>query len=382
MKRLLILIFSLTYGLISAQQASVIEPNSLAVPRFENQAAIDIAIPVPDSAMLVFNRATSSYQYYDGLSWSNLRSFWSAQNDTTIRSNVENIRVGNGPVFYPSVFTVSHETFPRAAIGHTGAFNEINSGELVFTEDFNFPQDCGLKFQHNGASNSLYLIGGCSSPDTVARFNRSGFSNIRRLRLGTNYNFNAINPLQVDGNSSFEGDVTITGDLNITGNISKGGGTFRIDHPLDPSNKYLVHSFVESPDMMNLYSGNVFTDSSGFAIVNLPSYFEASNKDYRYQLTVIGTFAQAIIKEKISDNQFVIQTSEPNVEVSWAVTGVRADKYAEANRVVPEQDKEFKDSYVHPALYGASESRSVNSIRQTEQNKSLSTFREADADRQ
>src|SRR5262249_35543573 len=75
------------------------------------------------------------------------------------------------------------------------------------------------------------------------------------------------------------------GDVSVSGNLSKGGGSFKIDHPLDPENKYLYHSFVESPDMMNVYNGNVVTDASGDAFVEMPEYFEALNKDFRYQLT-------------------------------------------------------------------------------------------------
>ena len=81
--------------------------------------------------------------------------------------------------------------------------------------------------------------------------------------------------------------------MNVTGTLSKGSGTFKIDHPLDPANKFLSHSFVESPDMMNIYNGNVTTDAGGEAIVELPDYFEALNRDPRYQLTVIGSPATA-----------------------------------------------------------------------------------------
>lgn len=154
------------------------------------------------------------------------------------------------------------------------------------------------------------------------------------------------------------------GNVNITGSISKGSGTFKIDHPLDPENKYLYHSFVESPDMMNIYNGNIVTDANGDAIVTLPSYFEALNQDFRYQLTVIGVFAQAIISEKIDGNQFKIKTDKPNVEVSWQVTGIRHDKYAEAHRVSPEVEKEpqFKGYYLHAAEWNMPESKSIDSL--------------------
>lgn len=84
------------------------------------------------------------------------------------------------------------------------------------------------------------------------------------------------------------GNGFYAGNLNVTGKLTKGSGSFKIDHPLDPANKYLSHSFVESPDMMNVYNGNITTDRHGLATITLPDYFEALNRDFRYQLTVIG----------------------------------------------------------------------------------------------
>jgi len=124
------------------------------------------------------------------------------------------------------------------------------------------------------------------------------------------------------------------------GALSKSAGSFIIDHPQDPYNKYLFHSFVESPDMKNIYDGNVVTDNLGNATVQLPDYFESLNIEFRYQLTVIGQFAQAIISEEISENTFKIKTDKPNVKVSWQVTGVRNDTYAKDKRIIPEVYKE------------------------------------------
>ena len=145
-----------------------------------------------------------------------------------------------------------------------------------------------------------------------------------------------------------------SGNAHVTGTLSKGSGTFKIDHPQDPANKYLSHSFVESPDMMNIYNGNVVTDADGVAVVELPSYFEALNRDPRYQLTVIGSPGDAYISQKVSGNTFSIQTEQPNVEVSWQVTGIRQDAFAEAHPVVVEEDKALADRgrYLHPEEHG------------------------------
>lgn len=293
-------------------------------------------------------------------------SNWTVNGNNIYNSNAGFVGVGFTANPLHTFAVGKTDTTTALGLGFVGSFNNVNSGKLVFSEDLSYTGgDCGLMFQHNGATNNLHLMGGCTTfGDTIARFNRSGFSNIRRLRLGNNILTNATNPLSVTGNADFTGDVTITGNLNVTGNIAKGGGTFKIDHPLDPANKYLVHSFVESPEMMNIYSGNIVTDANGYAIVELPSYFEAANKDFRYQLTVIGTFAQAITKEKIINNKFIIQTNQPNTEVSWSVTGIRSDKYANANRVEDEVEKELKGTYIHPELYGATKEQSETAVKE------------------
>jgi hypothetical protein len=171
---------------------------------------------------------------------------------------------------------------------------------------------------------------------------------------------------------------TFNGKVDVTGNLTKGGGSFKIDHPLDPANKYLYHSFVESPDMKNIYDGNVITDANGDAEVVLPDYFEALNRDFRYQLTVIGQFAQAIIAEKIKDNRFKIKTSFPNVEVSWQVTGIRRDAYAEAHRIQVEEEKPERErgSYLHPEVHGQPEEKGEEWARNPELMRQLKQQRE------
>jgi hypothetical protein len=143
--------------------------------------------------------------------------------------------------------------------------------------------------------------------------------------------------------------------------LEKGSGSFKIDHPLDPENKYLYHSFVESPDMMNVYNGNITTDANGLAIIELPDYFETLNRDFRYQLTCIGTFAQVIVEREVSQNSFVIHSDKPNVKVSWQVTGIRQDAHANQFRIVPTVEKEAKDKgkYLCPECYDLPEQKGI-----------------------
>ncbi len=137
--------------------------------------------------------------------------------------------------------------------------------------------------------------------------------------------------------------VFAQGNAHVNGTLSKVAGSFRIDHPLDPDNRWLSHSFVESPDMMNVYNGNVVLDADGAATVELPEYFTALNRDYRYQLTTIGGFAPVYVAAKVHDNRFSIAGGTAGLEVSWQVTGIRQDAYAKEHPIVVDKPKSSQD---------------------------------------
>lgn len=174
---------------------------------------------------------------------------------------------------------------------------------------------------------------------------------------GVNAGVHGIAPTVNEWAGFFDGPVGISTDLLVAGTKN-----FKIDHPLDPANKYLLHASIESPDVKNLYDGNITTDASGEAVVTLPTYFEVLNRDFRYQLTVLGQFAQAIVSSKIKGNQFTIKTDKPNVEVSWQVTGIRQDAYMKAHPMVVEQDKPTNErgTYQHPELFGQPEEKGLS----------------------
>jgi hypothetical protein len=157
-----------------------------------------------------------------------------------------------------------------------------------------------------------------------------------------------INPsvLQVFGNQAAANPqaARFVGDVAVVGTLTKSGGSFRIDHPLDPEHKYLSHSFMESPDMMNVYNGNVTLDANGRATVELPDYFEALNRDFRYQLTAVGAPGPNLyIAEGVTENRFRIAGGRPYARVSWMVTGVRQDTFANEHRIKVEEEKPRDD---------------------------------------
>src|SRR5580765_6616357 len=135
--------------------------------------------------------------------------------------------------------------------------------------------------------------------------------------------------------------------------ISKLSGQFRIDHPLDPFHKYLQHSFVESPDMKNVYDGITVLDKKGESLITLPEWFQALNSDFRYQLTSIGISSPGLyIAQEVSGNQFKIAGGKPGAKVSWQLTGIRQDDYARDHRIKVEEvkplDKQGKLLYQKP----------------------------------
>jgi len=154
--------------------------------------------------------------------------------------------------------------------------------------------------------------------------------------------------------ATFEGDVEVATDLVVGGSQSVGGDltvggmfsaaakAFKIDHPLDPENKFLVHNSIESNERINMYSGNITTNDQGYATVQLADYMSALNRDFKYQLTIVDrSFTQAVIWEPMNEenNSFVIKTNTPNVQVSWQVTGTRQDAWAKENPMQVEVDK-------------------------------------------
>jgi trimeric autotransporter adhesin len=159
--------------------------------------------------------------------------------------------------------------------------------------------------------------------------------------------------------------VDSSGNALVSGTLSKAGGSFKIDDPIDPANKYLSHSFVESPDMMNIYNGTVHLDAKGQAVVEMPDWFSALNRDFQYQLTAIGAPAPRLyIAEKMQGNHFRIAGGKKGQEVSWMVTGIRQDVWANAHRIPTEEVKPANEQgkYLHPELFGAGPQQAVGAV--------------------
>jgi hypothetical protein len=152
--------------------------------------------------------------------------------------------------------------------------------------------------------------------------------------------------------------LSVIGGLNVVG----GNKNFKIDHPSDPENRYLLHTCVESSERKNVYDGVVRLDEDGAVWVELPEWFEDLNGDFRYQLTAVGQSAPGLhIAEEISERRFKIAGGEAEMKVSWQVTGARKDRWAQANPFEVEQEKpdEERGRFLEPGLYDAQEAQRI-----------------------
>lgn len=143
----------------------------------------------------------------------------------------------------------------------------------------------------------------------------------------------SVVPVVYNNSAAFNGQVVTASGQTRVNILSKATGTFSIDHPLDPENKILNHYFVESPEMVLIYRGIAKVGANGRAVIHLPDYFDALNKDPMVQLTAVGTPETPYLVENVKDNQFVI-AGKPGSEVHWLVTGERKDPSAEAIKIL------------------------------------------------
>ena len=161
--------------------------------------------------------------------------------------------------------------------------------------------------------------------------------------------------LRASTNSSSGWAGYFVGNVKVTGTVTKTGFTkTAMDHPLDPSHKYLNHADVLSSELLNLYTGNTVLGAKGSAVVTLPEWFEALNSEIRYQLTCIGGQANVFISKKVRSNQFEISGGYQGLEVSWILTATRRQAQSTKKPFELEENKSIEEvgTYIEPGLYG------------------------------
>ena len=186
--------------------------------------------------------------------------------------------------------------------------------------------------------------------------NVNAVNNDNALEAVTNGNGSALFAQGATTAATFNGAVQINGNLTVTG--TKSG--FHIDDPRAPTERTLTHTPVETDALTVTYSGNVRTGADGRAVVRLPSYATTIAAGWRYTVTPIGRFGQAIVEREVSGGRFTVRTEHPGTKVSWTVIGLRRDPQARRHGIdaVAEKRGAERGKYLEPSLYGAPASRS------------------------
>ena len=164
---------------------------------------------------------------------------------------------------------------------------------------------------------------------TTADFRMSyvSASNVLGIKCGT-------------GGETVDVTLTPTADLTIAGALSKGSGSFRIDHPLESKKDthQLVHSFVEAPQADNIYRGVVVLEN-GTATINIDTVSGMTEGTYVLLNTNTSCFTSNetdwdAVKGSVSGNILTIscQNSSSTATVSWLVIGERHDQHMKDTR--------------------------------------------------
>ncbi len=303
-----------------------------------------------------------------------INSTWTTNLNNIYSNNTGNVGVGTGAPaakFQVAGVPATTITLPNLVVDYVNIYGNLsnisateNSAIVGYATGSSVENNGVVGLAGTGAGDNIGVIGTSTLSTSGDNYGVFGYADGNNFVAGTYGNVAAnaggTGIYGDDGNTILSNWAGyFSGDIYATGDVGGATKSWKIDHPADPANKFLRHVSMEGPEMLNFYDGVITTDGSGFATVQLPAYFETINKDFRYQLTCVGVFAQAIVSTEIQNNQFVIQTNQPNVKVSWQVTALRDDPYARANPIQNETEKseKFKGRYLHPELYGQPEEK-------------------------
>ena len=256
------------------------------------------------------------------------------------------------------VYGISTNTGFTGGVGVNGVSNSSTLGVGVYGISNSTTTGYGVY----GQSSSTNTSGGAGG-GIVGVSGGSAYAGIFFGPVTIANNNTQAGTLKVAGATTLS-NLTVTGFLNVTGSVSASVKAFKIDHPLDPAHKYLVHSCIESSEMMNLYRGTAILNSDGKATVTMPAWFDALNTDFSYQLTCVGGYAPVFVSKEVEHNQFEVAGGNPGMKVCWQVTGTRQDAYAKAHPMKVEQDKAKNEQgkYLDPADYGKSKTAQIGYI--------------------
>ena len=129
--------------------------------------------------------------------------------------------------------------------------------------------------------------------------------------------------------------ISTSGNVSIAGALSKGSGSFKIDHPLESKRDThnLVHSFIEGPQADLIYRGKVDL-VDGQAEVNIDTAAGMTEGTFVLLNTNVQCFTTNesnwdLVKGSVSGNILTIesQNTSSTATISWMVVGERQDQH-------------------------------------------------------
>ncbi len=233
--------------------------------------------------------------------------------------------------------------------------NGSNLGIISYT-DLNDNAAVAIEGSYAGTTNTNATgVVGYSMPAASYGYGVKGFGGLIGVYGYTDANGLAgVYGYAPTNNDAFSAPYAVFADGDLG---SSGAKNFLIDHPLDPENKYLKHFSIESNEILNVYRGNVVLNANGEAIIKLPGYFKAVNKNFSYMLTPVGQPAPGIYvaKEINNEGEFKISGGHAGQKISWYVYAQRNDPYIQQHpeklQVEVFKKEKNRGKFLMPELY-------------------------------
>lgn len=231
----------------------------------------------------------------------------------------------NSPSGVAAQITGNTDSFVNRFTGNFGIGTISPTHKLDVSGNINIPGGNQLVF--NNEANVWAILARTSTSTTNLG---AGLKNIIYCGGGAN---EGLAVMGSGYNAALE--VSNNGNAWVRGTLTKGGGSFRIDHPL-PEKKdthYLYHSFIEGPKADLIYRGKINL-INGIATVNIDEVSTMTEGTFELLTRDVQCFVNNIngwdlVRGNVVGNILTIESQNPNStdQISWMVVAERNDEW-------------------------------------------------------